>query len=170
VLILAKDKRQGWFDPVSGAPCEFSEIVLKLKSKSSYTVHVGTDSHRAKPKDCAEIGKGGYVFATVICLCDPGRGATYYCRRSFRPGEYDGLRHRIMDEVSESVDVSLALMEHVPTGRGPISVHADVNSDARYKTNVYLQQVRSWIQSIGFKFLCKPHAWASSGVADKHAK
>ena len=160
------DKRTGWFDPLSGEPCDLGHITSRILCNSSYTVHVGTDSHRAKPKDSG--GKTGYVFATVICLYEPGKGADYYCRRTFREGEYGNLRHRITDEVSESVDVSLLLMEHIPSHQ--ISVHADINSDARHKTHSYLQSVRAWIQSIGFKFLCKPNAWASTGVADKHAK
>jgi len=160
------NKKTGWFDPVSGNPCDIGHIIARIASKNSYTVHVGTDSHRVKSKEHA--GVMGYMFATVICLYEPGKGADYYCRRHFRPTKYDSLRLRINDEVSESVDVSLMLMEQLPACQ--ISVHADINSDPRYKTNSYLQGVRAWIQSIGFKFLCKPHAWASSGVADKHAK
>lgn len=162
-----RDKTQGWFDPLTGDPCELDLIVQKIMTKRTCTVHVGTDSHKAKPsKDNGK--KPGYMFATVICLYDPGRGADYYCRKFYSATTYDNLRQRIIDEVSESIDVSLILTERMPNIQ--ISVHADVNSDPRFKTNNYLQQVRSWIQSTGFKFLCKPHAWASSDVADKHAK
>lgn len=166
-MLLNQDKKDGWFDPITGAPCEMDMIVQKILAKKSCTVHVGTDSHKSKPikkKDEAP----GYTFATVICLYEPGKGADYYCRRFSKPLKYESLRQRIVDEVSESIDVSLMLMELLPSIQ--ISVHADVNSDPRFKTNSYLPQVRSWIQSTGFKFLCKPHAWASSDVADKHAK
>ena len=163
---VMEDRREGWFDPLTGEPCELKGIIDRILSRTTYTVHVGTDTHRAKPKDSG--GLTGYVFATVICLYEPGKGADYYCRRFFREGEYESLRQRITDEVAQSVDVSLLLMEHIPTHQ--ISVHADINSDARHKTHTYLQGVKAWIQSIGFQFLCKPHAWASTGVADKHAK
>lgn len=163
----SEDRRSGWFDPKTGDPCSFESIVEEVLRDPTRTVHVGTDSHqsRYRPADCSVRG---YFFATVICLYEPGRGGNYYCRRTYRDKKYESLRHRIMDEVAESVDTSILLMEHIPTHR--ISVHADINSDSRYKTHGFLQQARSWIQSIGFKFLCKPHAWASSGVADKHAK
>lgn len=162
-----QNRRQGWFDPVTGSPCELDMIVQKILANRSYTVHVGTDSHRARPAKSKDF-KPGYTFATVICLYDQGKGADYYCRKFSNTRAYESLRQRIIDEVAESIDVSLILMELAPNIQ--ISVHADVNSDPRFKTNSYLQQVRSWIQSTGFKFLCKPHAWASSGVADKHAK
>ena len=164
---LEEDKRQGWFDPATGDPCEICSIVQKILHKRSCTVHVGTDSHRTKPSK-KRGDKPGYTFATVICLYETGKGADYYCRRFSRPRDYETLRQRIIEEVSDSIDVSLMLMEMAPGIQ--ISVHADVNSDPRFKTNSYLSQVRSWIQSTGFKFLCKPHAWASSDVADKHAK
>ena len=164
---LERDKRDGWFDPSTGEPCEIDSIVQKILNKKSCTVHVGTDSHRTKQAKKRDE-RPGYTFATVICMYEMGKGADYYCRRFSRPHEYETLRQRIIDEVSDSIDVSLMLMEMAPDIQ--ISVHADVNSDPRFKTNSYLSQVRSWIQSTGFKFLCKPHAWASSNVADKHAK
>lgn len=166
-MLLSNEKKDGWFDPATGDPCDIDLIVQKISAKKSCTVHVGTDSHRSKPEK-KKNERPGYTFATVICLYEPGRGADYYCRRFSKPLEYESLRQRIVDEVAESIDVSLMLMELLPSIQ--ISVHADVNSDPRFKTNSYLAQVRSWIQSTGFKFLCKPHAWASSDVADKHAK
>jgi predicted RNase H-related nuclease YkuK (DUF458 family) len=161
------DRRFGWFDPKTGNSCSFESIVEKILQDRSQTIHVGTDSHqsRYRPPGCLVRG---YFFATVICLYEPGHGGDYYCRRTYRDKKYDSLRHRIMDEVSESVDTSIILMEYVPSSR--ISVHADINSDARHKTHGFLQQARSWTQSVGFNFLCKPYAWASSGVADRHAK
>lgn len=167
MVTIESDKSVGWFNPVTGDPCVIESIVQRILSRKTYSVHIGTDSHRTKPsKKRGE--KPGYTFATVICLYETGKGADYYCRRFSRPCEYETLRQRIIDEVSESIDVSLMLTEMAPDIQ--ISVHADVNSDPRFKTNSYLSQVRSWIQSTGFKFLCKPHAWASSDVADKHAK
>lgn len=162
-----QSKKEGWFDPLTGNSFEIEKIIQKIQARKTCTVHVGTDSHRSKPIK-KKNEKPGYTFATVICMYEPGRGADYYCRRFSKPQEYESLRQRIIDEVSESIDVSLMLIEMVPDIQ--ISVHADVNSDPRFKTSSYLPQVRSWIQSTGFKFLCKPHSWASSDVADKHAK
>jgi predicted RNase H-related nuclease YkuK (DUF458 family) len=151
-----------WLDPASGATVSIDDIVTKIKSNKEYTVHVGTDSHRVKGT------KNSHTFATVICMYQQGRGADYYFRRITKDSKYSSLRQRIMEEVEHSVDVSIDLTKHIPDRK--IVVHADVNSDSRYNTFNFLSQISSWVSAAGFKFHCKPDAWASSGVADKHAK
>jgi predicted RNase H-related nuclease YkuK (DUF458 family) len=151
-----------WFDPGSGSRVSIDYIVDRIRSNKNYTVHIGTDSHKTKGDFRT------HTFATVICLYEQGKGADYYFRRSIRDGKYTGLRQRIMDEVTFSVDTAVMLLDHIPNSR--IVVHADVNSDPQHATFNFLGQIRSWVSSVGFKFECKPDAWASSGVADKHAK
>ena len=151
-----------WFDPASGKQVEFSHIVGRILSNRQYTVHVGTDSHRVKGQ------LDSHMFATVVCLYEQGKGGDYYFRRVEKHGKYGSLRQRIMEEVSHSVDVAVSLTQFVSHNR--IVVHADVNSDPRHKTFNFLGQIRSWISSVGLGFHCKPDSWASSGVADKHAK
>ena len=158
---LVEDYTGSWNVPVSGDQVDINYIVKKIKSNSNYTVHVGTDSHRPK-------GGVSHNFATVICLYEQGQGADYYFRRTTRNFHYKNLKQRMMEEVSQSIDVSIELMKYIPNNR--IVVHADVNSDDRFPTFTVLNQIRSWVSSMGFNFRCKPDAWASSGVADKHAK
>lgn len=154
-----------WHDPRTGAPVALMSIVEKAKRNPNYTVHVGTDSH----KDRKSKGKiSCHTFATVICLYEQGKGADYYFRRMSYTTPFHNLKQRIMEEVSQSVNVSLDLLQHIPKNR--IIVHADINSDSRHKTFSLVKQVQSWVTSVGFDLKCKPDAWASSGVADKHAK
>lgn len=156
------DEMTAWFDPGSGAQVTIDHILDRINYNKNYTVHIGTDSHRAKGEF------KNHTFATVICLYEQGKGADYYFRRVTKEGKYTNLRQRIMDEVSYSVDTAVMLLDYIPNNR--IVVHADVNSDPKHKTFNFLGQIRSWVSSVGFKFECKPDAWASSGVADKHAK
>lgn len=151
-----------WTDPKSGAAVDFGTIVDIIKSKPEASVHIGTDSHMSR-----EV-HGRHIFASVICIYEEGRGADYYFSRSVHVNVYHSLRQRIMAEVGCSVDVALMLMEHFDRNR--IVVHTDVNSSPKHATFNMLSQVKSWVTSIGLKFRCKPNAWASSGVADRHAK
>jgi len=151
-----------WIDPASGESVEIIKIVEKIFSNKNYTIHVGTDSHRLKGTQFS------HTFATVICLYEQGRGADYYFRKTIKDSKYASMRQRIMEEVSHSVDVSIELMKYIPNNR--IVIHADVNSDPQHSTFNFLGQIKSWVSSAGFKFKCKPDAWASSGVADKHSK
>jgi len=158
---FTEDYSEGWIVPVSGERVDINYIINKIRSNNNYTVHVGTDSHRPK-------GGLDHTFASVICLYEQGKGADYYFRRTTRQFHYKNLRQRMIEEVTQSIDVSLELMKHISNNR--IVVHADVNSDDRFPTFSVLSQIRSWVSSMGFNFMCKPDAWASSGVADKHAK
>lgn len=159
---MIENTENPWLDPSSGSVVNIQDIISKIKSNKEYTVHVGTDSHRVKGTN------NFHTFATVICLYEQGKGADYYFRRITKESKYPNLRQRIMEEVAHSVDVSIDLTKHIPDHK--IVVHADVNSDSRYSTFSFLSQIKSWVSSAGFKFHCKPDAWASSGVADKHAK
>lgn len=156
------EESDSWIDPASGSSVTMDHIIGRIHSNKKYTVHVGTDSHKVKGEAMM------HTFATVICLYEQGKGADYYFKRVRREGKYGSLRQRIMEEVSYSLDTAMGLMEHVPNNR--IVVHADVNSDPQHKTFNFLSPIRSWVSSAGFKFKCKPESWASSGVADKHAK
>lgn len=159
---MKSDDFSPWIDPASGEIVNIEHIVQKIFSNKDYTVHVGTDSHRLKGT------QSSHTFATVICLYEQGKGADYYFRKAVKESKYSSMRQRIMEEVSHSVDVSIELMKYIPNHR--IVVHADVNSDPQHSTFNFLGQIRSWVSSVGFKFRCKPDAWASSGVADKHSK
>lgn len=160
--MIGADETFTWVDPSTGSPVSIDHIVSRARSNKNYTVHIGTDSHRTK----GDVHT--HIFATVICLYEQGKGADYYFRRVKRDGKYTGLRQRIMEEVSYSVDTAVMMLDYIPNSR--IVVHADVNSDPKHTTFNFLGQIRSWVSSVGFKFECKPDSWASSGVADKHAK
>ena len=51
-----------------------------------------------------------------------------------------------------------------------ISVHADISSNSKNRSNVVHDPARQWIVAMGFNCLMKPMAWASSSIADLHAK
>lgn len=161
---ISQHRHDSWIDPSTGSVVLIEDIVALIRSNHKRTVHVGTDSHRFKGPN----NKDTYVFATVICIYEIGKGADYYFKKDIRHMMGKDLRQRIVDEVTCSIDVSLELMEHDLANQ--IIVHADINSDANHKTFRYLNQIRSWILSTGLDFRCKPNAWASSGVADRHAK
>ena len=161
--LINKSEKKLWKIPSSGASVTISDIVKKIKSNPNYMVHIGTDSHRNKgSKDHS------HIFATVICLYEPGKGATYYYKRIIDKTKYESINQRMIAEASLSINTSLSIMDHISLSR--IVVHSDTNSDARFPTYKSTQIIRSWVKSLGCKFRCKPEAWASSSVADWHSK
>ena len=161
--LIDKLKRAQWKSPSSCITVQLEDIVKRIKSNPNYIVHIGTDSHRRKG-----VSDKSHIFATVICLYEPGKGATYYFKRVIDPTVYKNINQRMIAEASLSIDTSLELIKHINISR--IVVHSDTNSDSRYPTFKSTQLIRSWVRSIGCKFRCKPDAWASSSVADWHAK
>lgn len=156
-------KSAAWRSPSGYNTVRLEDIVNRIKGNPSYIVHIGTDSHRRKGTNDMS-----HIFATVICLYEPGKGATYYFKRIIDPTVYKTINQRMMAEASLSISTSLELMDHISTSR--IVVHSDTNADDRYPSFQSTQAIRSWVMSIGCKFRCKPDAWASSSVADWHAK
>ena len=161
--LINKAKMKMWKSPSGDKNVPLKEIIKKIKSNPNYVVHIGTDSHRNKgSKDFS------HVFATVICLYEPGKGATYYYKRIIDKTRYDSITQRMIAEASLSIDTSMTIMKDISISR--IVVHSDTNSDSRFPTYKSTQIIRSWVKSLGCKFRCKPDAWASSSVADWHSK
>jgi predicted RNase H-related nuclease YkuK (DUF458 family) len=48
-----------------------------------------------------------------------------------------------------------------------MEVHADINTDPQFMSNVALKEAMGYILGMGFKFKAKPEAFASSCCANK---
>ena len=73
-----------------------------------------------------------------------------------------------MEEATQSINLATNVFSLVKTKK--IYVHSDTNTDMQYPTAKFTKAIKNWVKSCGFGFLCKPDSWASSGVADRHAK
>ena len=51
-----------------------------------------------------------------------------------------------------------------------ITVHADVNSMPHGYSHRFNNEFRSYVEAMGFKYVCKPNAWAANTVANWHTK
>jgi predicted RNase H-related nuclease YkuK (DUF458 family) len=161
--LINKLKKATWRSPSGANIVKLVDIVQRIKSNPRLVVHVGTDSHKRKG-----VTDSSHIFATVICLYEPGKGATYYFKRIIDPTKYKSLNQRLMAEASLSINTSISLTEYISISR--IVVHSDTNSDSRFASFKSTEVIRSWVKAMGFEFKCKPDAWASSSVADWHAK
>jgi len=125
-------------------------------------VFVGTDSHLSY-KSC--------TFATAICLhgAKGAMGGRYFFKKNRKnSSSLKVLRYRILQEVKQSIDVSLCLLEKYPDA--DIEVHVDIGQTAKSETRVFVDTVNGWLSGVGFQCRIKPDSWASSAVADCHTK
>jgi len=146
--------------PVPQFASVLEEIRRTQLSRDNVEVHVGCDS---------AINSGQRVcFATVICIISrSGGGGRYFYARSVEPERhYPVLQTRLLREVELSLSVAELLMAHDVE---VTTVHCDSNTDPRYKSTEHTNMLTGYIQSMGFEYLVKPHAWATF-VADRHSR
>ncbi len=109
---------------------------------------------------------GSYEFATVIVFLREKKGGFMYIRNE-RIHQTMSLKERMIVEVSKSVEVAYALCDIMDTYDVELEVHADINTDPSFKSNIALKEAMGYILSMGFIFKAKPNAFASSSCADK---
>ena len=129
------------------------ELGHKLK------VCIGSDS---------QVRGGTVEYATVIVFLREKKGGFMYIQNS-RETRRMSLRERMIFEVSKSIEVAYALCDLLDTYDVELEVHADINTDPHFESNVALKEAMGYIVSMGFEFKAKPDAFASSSCADKVA-
>ena len=67
----------------------------------------------------------------------------------------------------KSIDVAYALCKIFTAYGVGMEVHADINTDPHFQSNVALREAMGYILGMGFVFKAKPDAFASSSCADK---
>ena len=77
------------------------------------------------------------------------------------------LRERMIAEVGKSVQVAYSICDLLDKYDIGLEVHADINTDPHFESNVALKDAMGYILGMGFVFKAKPDAFASSSCADK---
>jgi hypothetical protein len=77
------------------------------------------------------------------------------------------LKERMLLEVSKSIEIAYELCDLFIEYDIEMEVHADINTNAQFKSNDALKDAMGYIMGMGFAFKAKPDAFASSCCADK---
>jgi len=120
-------------------------------------VCIGSDS---------QVTSGVTEFATVIVFLREKKGGFMFIH-SERTQQKMSIKERMITEVSQSVQVAYSLCDLLDLYDVELEVHADINTDPNFKSNVALKEAMGYIVGMGFKFKAKPDAFASSCCADK---
>ena len=153
--------REKWMSPRGAESKKIEEVVSEIKLRSNVSIFVGCDSHTAKGL------QNKYLFAITICILSD-EGNTYFYSRGVHNRTFKTLKERLTEEVAFSSETAVSLMKYLPDHK--ITLHADSSKDSRNKSALFTDMFRSWAHGIGCEFASKPDAWASSSIADKHAK
>ncbi len=131
-------------------------IRKEQKAGNQLKICVGSDSQAYKTH---------IEYATVIVVVREGKGAFMFMRNS-KGGKQISIKERMLKEVTMSVEVAYEICNVLDIYKVGLEVHADINTDEKFKSNVALKDAMSYILGMGFEFKAKPYAFASSSCAD----
>jgi len=120
-------------------------------------VCIGSDS--LKRSDVIE-------FASVIVFLREKKGGFMFIQND-KSYQKMSIKERMITEVAMSVEIAYALCDLLDKYNVELEVHADINTDPNFKSNVALKEAMGYILAMGFVFKAKPDAFASSSCADK---
>jgi hypothetical protein len=132
-------------------------IIEETSLGNRLKVCIGTDS---------QVRGEEIHFATVIVFLRERKGGFMYIHHEYSTKPMS-LRERMITEVGKSVEVAYALCDVLDKYEVALEVHADINTDPYFQSNVALREAMGYILGMGFVFKAKPDAFASSNCADK---
>lgn len=130
--------------------------------------HETAQGHRLKVCIGTDSQVRGEVveYATVIVFLREKRGGFMFIS-SHKEHRTMSLRERMISEVGRSVTIAYNLCDLLDEYDVALEVHADINTDPHFQSNVALREAMGYIKGMGFVFKAKPDAFASSSCADK---
>jgi predicted RNase H-related nuclease YkuK (DUF458 family) len=132
-------------------------IVKEKKAGYRLKICVGSDS---------QAYKSHIEYATVIVVLREGKGGFMFMR-NYKGTKQIGIKERMLKEVTMSVEEAYAICNILDKHNVDLEVHADINTDPNFESNVALKDAMGYILGMGFVFKAKPYAFASSSCADK---
>ncbi len=132
-------------------------IITETEAGKKLKVCIGTDSQQHH---------GETEFATVIVFLRQGAGGFMYIN-NYRETKHFTLKERMLLEVAKSIEIAYELCDLFTLYDVDMEVHADINTNPNFESNVALRDAMGYILGMGFAFKAKPDAFASSCCADK---
>ncbi|HFB99884.1 MAG TPA: hypothetical protein ENJ53_03670 [Phaeodactylibacter sp.] len=132
-------------------------LIKEKEAGYKLKICIGTDS---------QVRGSTVEFASVIVFLREKKGGFMFIH-NFKKEQTMTIRERMILEVAQSIDVAYGLCDLLDEHDVALEVHADINTDPHFKSNVALKEAMGYIMGMGFEFKAKPDAFASSSCADK---
>lgn len=105
-------------------------------------------------------------YATVIVFLREGHGGFMFIHNEKTRQQFS-IKERMLMEVAKSIEIAYELCNLFTKYDVDMEVHADINTNPNFKSNVALKEAMGYILGMGFAFKAKPEAFASSSCANK---
>jgi predicted RNase H-related nuclease YkuK (DUF458 family) len=135
-----------------------STIIKEIAEGNEISICIGTDS---------QMHGVNAEFATAIVFLRKKRGGFIYVNKEHLSKYKGSIKQRLLDEVSRSIKIAYELCGLLDRYDIEMEVHADINTDPHFESNVALKEAMGYILGMGFQFKAKPDAFASSNCANK---
>jgi hypothetical protein len=132
-------------------------IEAEVLKNNKLSVYIGTDS---------QVKQSHTEFATVIVFLRQNNGGFMFIHNE-KSTQNLHIKERMLLEVSKSIEIAYELCDLFIEYDIAMEVHADINTNAQFKSNDALKDAMGYIMGMGFAFKAKPDAFASSCCADK---
>lgn len=131
-------------------------IIRELENGHQLKVCIGSDSH---------VYGDIIHYATAVVFVRKGKGAFTFIRKQ-KEFQKISIKERMLNEVNKSVEIAYRIFEILDLYDVEMEVHADINTDSEFKSNIALKDAMGYILGMGYVFKAKPYAFASSNCAD----
>ena len=132
-------------------------IIRETTAGHKLKVCIGTDS---------QVRGDIIEFASVIVFLREKKGGFMFIS-NFKTNKVMKIKERMITEVAKSIEVAYSLCDLLDKYKVELEVHADINTDPTFQSNVALKEAMGYILGMGFVFKAKPDAFASTYCADK---
>ena len=132
-------------------------IEAEIANNNKLKVYIGTDS---------QVKQTVTEFATVIVFLREKSGGFMFIHNE-KTSQHFHIKERMLQEVAKSIEIAYELCDLFIEYDVEMEVHADINTNAQFKSNDALKDAMGYILGMGFAFKAKPEAFASSCCADK---
>jgi predicted RNase H-related nuclease YkuK (DUF458 family) len=105
-------------------------------------------------------------FATAIVFLREGKGGFLFVKKYVSEKTFS-IKERMITEVADSVNTAYEVCPVLDQFDVELEVHADINTDPHFKSNVALKEAMGYILGMGYTFKAKPEAFASSYSAGR---
>lgn len=138
---------------------EAVEEIIKQETNlgNKLKIYIGTDS---------QVKRGIIEFATVIVFLREHKGGFMLIHRD-RKTRKQSIKERMLTEVQKSIEIAYELCPLLDQYNVDLEVHADINTNPNFQSNVALKEAMGYILGMGFRFKAKPESFASTNCANR---
>lgn len=139
--------------------CDAVEDIIKRETSlgNKLKVYIGTDS---------QVKRGIVEFATVIVFLREHKGGFMFINRDKITRKLS-IKERMLTEVQKSIAIAYQLCPLLDQYQIDLEVHADINTNPSFQSNIALKEAMGYIMGMGFQFRAKPESFASTNCANR---